>query len=381
MIWVYWSVGLAALFYVFAIYSFLYHWQQTPVWCPPAAWSPEATRLTVIIPARNEAENIKACLFSIIQQDYPSTLYEIIVVDDHSTDETAAIVAAFRHPNVKLLSLSDYDLKTTNSYKKAAIELAIANAMGDFIVTTDADCIAPSRWLSHLVSFHELTGKGFIAAPVVFRSDGRLVEQFQALDYAGMMLMTGAGIQGGYLSMSNGANLAYTKALFYGVDGFAGIRHLASGDDLLLVQKIMERYPETMGFVKSRAATVKSIPQRDWHSFLMQRLRWAGKSAAYTDWVLLLIQVVVFFTCVAIIGLLVLAPLVGMPFVLLGIGLLLVKTVGDYLLLRKAAAFFGQSHLMRIFPAAELIHTIYIAVVGGASLFVKKYEWKGRKVQ
>jgi len=379
-LWVYWVAGLLALLYSCTIGSFLYHWRQLAAWTVSPEWKPRATRVTVIVPARNEAANIRECLFSILQQDYPDEWYDIIVIDDHSTDGTAAVVNNFKQPKIKLFSLADYELNTTNSYKKAAIELAVSKASGDLIVTTDADCIAPKEWLTHLVSYHEQTGKSLIAAPVIFPQEGGLLEQFQALDYAGMMLMTGAGIEGAFLSMSNGANLAYTKALFHAVDGFAGIRHLASGDDLLLVQKVMKQYPKTMGFVKSKSATVKSLPQKSWHSFIMQRLRWAGKSGAYTDWTILLVQAIVFFSSVFIIALLVLAPLGGGRGTLAA-GLLLVKTIADYLLLRKATAFFGQSRLMGIFPVAELMHTIYIAIVGGASFFVKKYEWKGRRVE
>ena len=119
-----------------------------------------------------------------------------------------------------------------------AIGTAIAHASGDLIVTTDADCIVPTNWLQLFVSFYEINGLQFIAAPVNFHLEKSLFERFQSLDFLGMMGVTGASIQLGWMNMCNGANLAYSKRAFERVEGFAGIDHLASGDDILLMQKI-----------------------------------------------------------------------------------------------------------------------------------------------
>ena len=108
-------------------------------------------RFSIVIPARNEALNIKACLDSILAQDYPVEFFEVIVIDDFSEDDTAFIVKAIGHdhPNVHLLSLADYFKQgEMNSFKKKAIEKAVSKAKGEWIVTTDADCIVRKEWLS-----------------------------------------------------------------------------------------------------------------------------------------------------------------------------------------------------------------------------------------
>ncbi len=381
MIYVLWIGILLSSSYVFLIYSFLRHWELLPEWKPPLYWKAGKTKVSVIIPARNEAENIESCLSSLIQQDYPSELFEIIIIDDHSTDKTPVMVTAFNAKNVKLFRLADYPVHTQNSYKKAALELGISQAMGDLIVTTDADCIAEQTWLSYLVSYHEDTGKKLIAAPVIFHGDHTLLEQFQALDYMGMMLMTGAGIHGGFLSMSNGANLAYLKKVFQQVNGFEHIDQLASGDDLLLVQKILKKQADAMGFVKSTEATIKSLPQHSWRTFFQQRLRWAGKSTVYTDNTLKVVQMIVFFICAVIILLPIASIWLGKNAIFTAIGLFMVKALADFILLKRAAVFFNRSDLMRIFIPAEFIHTFYIFVVGMVSTFVKSYKWKGRRVR
>ena len=106
------------------------------------------TTISVIISARNEEENIRECLESIVMQNYPRELFETIVVDDFSTDNTAKIISSFYKKDVSLISLKDFiGEQRINSYKKKAIEIAIAQSTGELIVTTDADCFAKENWL------------------------------------------------------------------------------------------------------------------------------------------------------------------------------------------------------------------------------------------
>jgi glycosyltransferase involved in cell wall biosynthesis len=133
----------AALFITYAI-LIIYYWQS---WRSIPAFDQiaptPATKISVIIPARNEEKNISSLLQSIANQTYPKNLLEIIVVDDNSTDKTAEIAQQF--PFVKLISLKENSI---NSYKKKAIEIGIAACSGNLIVTTDADCIVKPHWLS-----------------------------------------------------------------------------------------------------------------------------------------------------------------------------------------------------------------------------------------
>src|SRR5574339_342370 len=130
------------------------------------------TRISVIIPARNEQENIGRLLSSIGKQSYPDHLFEVIVVDDHSTDNTATIVNSYSF--AKLIKL---EFDNINSYKKKAVESGIAIATGDLIVTTDADCAVKENWLKTIADFKEKTHAVFIAAPVLmeYRSEERRV--------------------------------------------------------------------------------------------------------------------------------------------------------------------------------------------------------------
>ena len=134
------------------------------------------TKISIIIPARNEELNIADCLNSIVNQSYPKHLFEVLVVDDHSTDKTAEIIASYRHQNIQLISLKDFVAPNEiNSYKKKAIEIAIRQSTGELIITTDADCIAPPNWLQTIAAFYHEQKPAFIVMPVAINCSNRFV--------------------------------------------------------------------------------------------------------------------------------------------------------------------------------------------------------------
>ena len=375
-------VTLLSLFYFYMMNRYRRAWQFLPVWEIPASFRAN-TFVSVLVPARNESENILACIQSILHQSYPQSLFEIIVIDDHSTDDTAALVEQLNHPQIKLLKLAELiqDNEATQSFKKKAIEIAIAHAVGELIVTTDADCIVPKDWLAFFVAYYQKHGAKFIAAPVNFYREKSLIERFQSLDFVGMMGITGAGIDQQLMNMCNGANLAYEKKVFYEVNGFEGIDHVASGDDMLLMQKVAQKYPHKIGFIKNKKATVFTLAKSSWTAFLNQRIRWASKSTSYKEWKVTFILAMVFFFCVSIVANLLLIPFFGNVLLIVFVIQLLIKALADYLLLKPMSDFFDRKDLMKSFWPALFLHLAYIVVVGFLGNVKKNYEWKGRKAQ
>lgn len=368
-------------FYLFVIWRCLVVWNKIPSWAVPQNFHSQ-TKISVIIPARDEAKGIIKCLNSILNQNYPPHLFEILVIDDHSTDGTADLVESLKSPQIRVLKLADHLSKPQNqAYKKQALTLGINQAEGELIVTTDADCLAPPDWLSLIASYYEKHHSKFIAAPVNFYQEESLLERFQSLDFMGMMLLTGAGIHSRTFRMCNGANLAYPKKVFQEVNGFTGIDHLASGDDLLLLHKIAARYPNQIGFIKQAQATVRTKAKATWPSFFQQRLRWATKSSSYQEWQLTFILALIFLFCFSIVVSFFAIIFLGWTALVLFVCLLLLKSLADYFFLRQATQFFNRSNLIASFWPAQLLHIIYIVLIGIWSNLVKKYEWKGRKVQ
>ncbi|MBK8705221.1 MAG: glycosyltransferase [Saprospiraceae bacterium] len=357
------ATGLA---YLVAIGYIRMWWRRLPEWRPPAQAAPELF-ISVIVPARNEAANIEACLQSLLSQSYPAFLYEIIVVDDHSEDDTAVRARALHDGRIRVVT-------APGAQKKQALAYGVSLARGELIATTDADCLAPPQWLSLLASAYQDKQPAFLAAPVAFHGERNLLGYFQSLDYLGMMVLTGAGIYSGKLLLANGANLAYPKAVFEEVGGFAGIDHVASGDDMFLLQKIARRYPDRLFFIKNPEATILTPPQPSLAGFWAQRLRWASKSSAFRGGLMLVYLALVFVVCWGILLGLALAPFSALV-------LLAFKLLADYALLSEACRYFHRTDLMRYFLPAQLMHIAYIALIGLAGLFVRQYRWKGREVK
>jgi len=231
---------------LFAGYSILiiYYWRcwiSVPEYIPKQKM--HSTKISVIIPARNEEENIGHLLQALQKQTYPSNSFETIVINDQSDDNTVEVVKQF-----KGVILFELDSDPVNSYKKKAIEQGINAASGKLIITTDADCIPPPPWIETIVSFYEEKKSAFIAAPVIFQHDSSLVQIFQALDFLVLQGITGASVYKKIHSMCNGANVTYQKEVFEQVKGFEGVDNIASGDDMLLMHKIWKKFPEDVHY-------------------------------------------------------------------------------------------------------------------------------------
>jgi glycosyltransferase involved in cell wall biosynthesis len=339
--------------------------------------------ISVVIAARNEGENIVNCLDSIFKNDYPRNLFEVIVVDDFSEDSTAFLVENYRiNGRVRLLKLANFvkNRSEINAFKKKCLEIGIKNATGDLIFTTDADCIVPPNWLKISAVFYEKNRPKMIAGPVLFFQEKTVFQKFQSLDFAGMMGITGAGIAGRWQHMANGANLIFEKKTFFEIDGYAGIDGLASGDDMLLMQKMIQRWPNSILFLKNVDATVVTEAKKTWADFFSQRLRWASKSAVYPEIRVTMALGWVWLFCVNLAISLVLLPFFVKKLLFLTFFQVLTKAVSDYFLLHQMTNFFKRKDLMRFYWPSFFMHLFYIVTVGFGSIFIKKYDWKGRQV-
>ncbi len=362
-----WMLISLILFIPYALLILYYRqsWKAIPVY---EAQQVPHTRISVIIPARNEAKNISTLLLALQQQNYPADLLEVIVVDDHSEDDTALLVKQFA--GVKLIQLQNDNI---NSYKKKAVETGIAAATGQLIVTTDADCTMGKDWLRTIANFKEDSDAAFIAAPVVFENDKTVLQIFQALDFMVLQGITGAGVYKKKLSMCNGANLGYEKKAFEQVGGFSGIDHIASGDDMLLMYKIQQQHPDKVLYVKSKEALVTTKPATTWKEFFNQRIRWASKAKSYKDKRVFIVLLLVY-----LLNLLFPVLLITCNWIYAS-GLLVAKTAVELFFVTELARFFGKQSLVKYFFLFQPLHILYTIIAGFFGQF-GKYEWKGRRV-
>jgi cellulose synthase/poly-beta-1,6-N-acetylglucosamine synthase-like glycosyltransferase len=374
---VYFTAALLFI-YVLLINTYFYWLGKLKIFKPETL--PPATTFSIIIPARNEEKNIETCIGSIIENNYPQHLFEIIVADDFSTDATPEILQRLQKTfsNIEVVSLKDNIKENINSYKKKAIELSVAKSKHDWIITTDADCIVPEKWLQLFDAYIQKNERVFIAAPVMFTCDNSFLNIFQCLDFISLQGITAASVYAGAHSMCNGANLAYEKSAFYAVDGFKNADHIASGDDMLLMHKIKMLYPEKTGYLFSPEMIVLTAPMPDWKRFFNQRIRWASKATSYQDKKVFRVLMLVYFTNLSLL-LLFIATFFEPQFFSVWIILLLAKTVFEMPFMYRAAKFFSLQRLMIWFVIMQPLHIIYTIISGWLGKF-GKYKWKGRSV-
>jgi cellulose synthase/poly-beta-1,6-N-acetylglucosamine synthase-like glycosyltransferase len=335
-------------------------------------------KISVIVPCRNEASNIDACIKALLNQDYPANLLEIIVVDDHSTDRTSDIAQSFSDQGVRLVRLSDTIPHLQG--KKAAISQGVAISTGTVIFTTDADCIVPVNWIRSMSACRKASDAAFVSGPVMFRGDHNPLDIFQTLDFLSLQGITAASVSAGFHGMSNGANMGFTREAFNTVGGFEGIDHIASGDDMLLMQKIQQRFPGRIAYCRSTDAIVRTRPEPTLRAFLRQRIRWASKATHYRDKRILPVLMLVYLHNVSLLILL-LSGIFGYTSTLVwAIILLTFKTIVELIFLWPVAGFFGLKHLLPWFPFAQPFHILYTVISGGFGQF-GSYQWKGRTVR
>jgi cellulose synthase/poly-beta-1,6-N-acetylglucosamine synthase-like glycosyltransferase len=340
------------------------------------------TRISIIIPARNEADNIDRFLPSILEQNYPSELFDVTLINDHSTDNTAEKIQQFqlKYSNLHLIELSEHiDHTATKAYKKKAIEIAIAASKADWIITTDADCQANPDWLLQYDAFIQQEKPVFVAAPVMFFNEGSFLSIFQLLDFMSLQGITAAAVSAGSHSMCNGANLAYLKSAFYEVGQFRGIDHIASGDDMFLMQKIKQRYPGKLGYLYNQNAIIQTTAMPNWKDFLNQRIRWASKADSYQDKSIFAVLLLVYLFNLSLLLLAVTAFFVEDGWQHL-IYLLMLKTLVELSFMLPISKFFNQVGTIVWFPIMQPFHILYTVIAGWMGKF-GSYQWKGRKLQ
>lgn len=335
------------------------------------------TKVTILIAARNEAERIHLTIEDILAQDYPKALTEIIIVDDHSTDNTAAIIAGYADRGVTLLQLNEAE--PLNSYKKKAIAKAIAMSTGDLMVATDADCRMGKKWLSTIVGYFEAGQPVMISSPVGYFEEQSLFERLQSLEFSFLMGVGASFIGNKRAWTCNGANLAYRKDIFYKVGGFNGIDELASGDDELLLQKVTEYFPGKIGFLNNRDAIVYTHAKHTLKSFLQQRRRWASKSTKYKDKKVVGFALLIWFFNISML-LNLLLGVFSRSFLNIFFVQFVLKCFVEVIYLFPICGFFKRTKLLRLYLIVAPLHVIYMAYVGlmGPS---RKYQWKGRWVK
>lgn len=327
---------------------------------------------SIIIPVRNEEENIANLINDLLQQQYPNERYEIIIVNDHSTDKTHEIVFEFlgniRH--IKMIDLNDDE-----TGKKKAIQKGVSNASNEFIITIDGDVRVGEKWLKTLVAFYELHAPDLIIAPVLIKPSRYFPAIFQALEMLALTGVNGGSCEYNMPLMCNGANLAFKKNHY--------INHFknnlwASGDDMFFLIAL-KKVKMKISYLKSKEAVVWVTAKKNFREIISQKQRWVSKYKGYDDFGILFTAFVVLMMNL-IIPISFVIGLFSYPvFALFGV-LMGLKILADLILIQKAACFFKQSDIIKYLLLGQLLYPFYATLVGIIGN-TGNYQWKGRKVR
>ncbi|MFZ4620384.1 MAG: glycosyltransferase [Bacteroidota bacterium] len=335
--------------------------------------------VTVIIPARNEAQNIERCLTSLMRQDYPKNKLTIIVVDDQSTDATAEIVHRIAATSVFPLSLLSSDISSSiRSPKIRAMSQGIQHSISDIIVTTDADCIAPGRWISSINSYFE-EHVGVVTGVTVYEKKPGLSPLFwgiQFLDFISYTAIAAGAIGNGRVLVSNGSNMAFRIQAFDETGGFDTLTHINTGDDSLLAQKLTANGNWKARFAFGADATISTQPVDTWKEVLHQRMRWVGQTAYYPA------HMMFFMICtfMMFVGLALTLPLTLIEWNILPWIIISLNILFDYIIMQRFARITKTTEAMKYFIPTAIIHIpfVLLATIGG---YFFSFEWKDRSMK
>jgi poly-beta-1,6-N-acetyl-D-glucosamine synthase len=361
---------IVLLIYTIVILSFYIAWQKYPAF----ENSPIVADLfvTVIIPARNEELKIPDILADLTKQDFNFSSFEVLVINDHSEDNTVLFAEKFMN---SLSNLVVIDLPERFYGKKQAISFAIGRAKGELVITLDADCRIGTKWLSAISSFYNRYHPKLIIGPLLYGNGKKIFEHMQFYEIAGLVA-SGAGASIiGHPIMCNGANLAFTREIY--LESSSKMNYESpSGDDLFLLLTVKQKWPEGIMFLKSADAVVYTHAASGLKNFIQQRNRWTSKAKFYKDRDIILTASLIFIFNFTVVSTLIVA--ISTPwFYLWFLSLIILKSIADLLLLNSFISFFEKKIVLKYFWLTQLLYPFYIVFM---SIYgnIGKFRWKNR---
>lgn len=335
--------------------------------------------VTVVIPVKNEKDHVARILTEVTHQTYPNDRYDIIVVDDESTDISPNICRAFAEKHSNVTFLSTKDSSSALQFKKRPLDMGIRRAPGEIILLTDADCHVSSSWIEVMTSYFT-PGVGMVIGHSQISPSVTNIQKIQALDFLLLMGAAKGAAQLGVPLACTGQNLAYRKKAFDEVGGFSSFPSAVGGDDNLLLQLIKHRTDWKIAFASDSFSYVSSPPLVTLRDFFTQRMRWASDALCIPRYDLSFFSIIVTTFLANILPLIMLMGSPWNPGLLLPLvkGLIL-KFAAEGALMMRITRILNRSELRGIFPLWFLFQIPYVAIIGGLTLPGKGPPWGGRQ--
>jgi cellulose synthase/poly-beta-1,6-N-acetylglucosamine synthase-like glycosyltransferase len=321
------------------------------------------TFVSVVVACRNEQKNLLSLLNSIALQNYPDNLFEVIIVDDNSTDKTFEIAEGF-NGITNLLTLYN-----KGKGKKQALRTGITAAKGNLVLATDADCSMGENWIRIIAAFYELNRPDMIICPVQIESVPGFLRKFQELEFLSLQGITAASAISGEATMCNGANLAFTREVY--LDHSDNLHdEINSGDDIFLLHSLKKGNRAKILWMESPDTMVTTNSTSTYRSFLKQRSRWISKGKAYKDRYTIVLGIVTFVAVALQISYFI-AWLIYPDLIWVFLSIIILKSIPDCLILLNTSRRYGKRNLMKWFLPSQLIYPFYVLSVVFYSLIFR----------
>ena len=327
--------------------------------------------ISVIVAARNEENNIGNCINSLKVINYPADRYEVILVNDNSTDSTKDIMRKLTDNHNEFIILDTIDAPKTNLVGKVkALSYAISNSNGELILMTDADCVVNENWLLETSGyFNEKTG--LICGFTMIEYSYGYFSKLQALDWIYLQALASAssGINTELSCIGN--NLSMSANAFNSVGGYEELKFSVT-EDLALLRKIKTENKYSVVYPINPSCLVKTLPCADLKELFQQKKRWfrGGTDINLLGYILGFLLYVSNF--VLLTGFLYLTPFTY-------IGLVLFKMISELLIILPVYRKLNYRNLIKYFPLFQLYFAVYGLLLPFTFLFGHRIVWKGRK--
>jgi glycosyltransferase involved in cell wall biosynthesis len=369
------TILAAAIILIFAAYSIIilsywFAWKS----CLDFQYSAENGNVfvSVVIAYKDEEATIGELLNDLKSQNYNKDFFEIILVNDHSTDNSLNICKSFQQ-QIKNLSITNIPENCFG--KKKALKHGISIAKGNLILTTDADCSVSINWITSFSNYYLISKNKLIIGSVLLKEPKGMVQKFFELEQISITASTAGSVILGHPIMCSGANLAFEKEIYNTIVNKMAFQ-VPSGDDMFLLMAIKKKWPENIGFLKSSDAIVYTKPEQNLFKYIQQRRRWISKSKFYTDrhiiGVALIVAITNFCLFVSVV-----ITFFNIKALIICILLFATKIIVDSLLVHSVLKFYNKKNIFRYFILAQIAYPFYVVFIGIYGKF-GKYKWKGR---
>ncbi len=327
--------------------------------------------VSIIIAVRNEENNIENCIASVLKQTYRNI--EIIVIDDHSQDNTYSKITSLSKNNDKIRV---YQLPDNLQGKKSALSYGVSNAKGDILFFTDADCVINENHISCMLGFMYENNTDMLCGAVEFTDEKSILSKIFQLEF---LSLTGSGAAGIFLKtpfMCNAANYLIKKDIFIKAENQMNDK-FSSGDDVFLLHYISGAHK--VDFIKNTCCIVKTKAPRNLNEFFNQRIRWSSKAKAYKKPSAIITGATVFFMSLSMIF--VYAALIfGNNYSISLFLIILCKILIDISFLFPVLKFHKKTDLLWYIPVLQVFYPFYIVITPVISFFYKPL-WKNRHIK